>query len=168
MEIHALREELAEMSQWVLNLERRLITMGSHLSDRMLGIWEAVNHKTAVISQEVKGMRRGLEEHDRRFGVIRDFTDETKLFLGKDKDTRRHLRAEDVIPETNLEPQEVDEEERDEVEPLVERAVRPKVHPVSGLSHLPPVPLRNGSRKRSTSLVAPHADGSNAKRQRTK
>jgi hypothetical protein len=170
------------MSETIVNLDRRLMNMGLEFSDRMLAIWEGVNGKTEVISEEVRGIRKGLEENDRRYGVIRGFTEEMKMFLGKAKNAGPYLDARDAIAPMDWEfEEEVNEEPKEvEAEASIEQEVGPAPHPtaaatvsstsprsvVVGPSDLPPVPPRGNSRKRSQSAVAADVDDSDAKRQR--
>jgi hypothetical protein len=177
----SLRKEFAEMSQTIVNLDRRLMNMGLEFSKRMLAIWEGVNGKTEVISEEIRGMRKGLEENDRRYGVIRGFTEEMKMFLGRAKDGRFYLDAKDVIAPMDWEfEEEVDEQPKEvQEEAPIEQEVGPAGQPaaaetmsssprsvVVGPSRLPPVPPRNNSRKRSQSAMATDVDDGDGKRQR--
>jgi hypothetical protein len=162
-ELRKLRKEFAELTKTVQRLEKRCSTMERYFSDHLLRTWEGVNNQTALIYEEVDGIREGLEVHGQRYGVLRDFSHRMgDLCMGTGTSADANL----------VKPLAWETEQEHEDPPAVEQEVRPHYPQLKSTipSTLPPVPLRRHgvSRKRSLSSIAAREDSedSNPKRQR--
>jgi len=71
------------MRQDIVNLDRRLITTGLYLSDRLLHIWERVKCRTDGVSQEVQGITPNPEANGQ--SDLPRLAQELELFLVKAK-----------------------------------------------------------------------------------
>jgi hypothetical protein len=158
-ELRALRKQFAELTKTVHRLEKRCSTMERYFQAHLLRTWEGVNHQTALIYEEVDGIREGLEVHGQRYGVLRDFSQRMDdLYMGMGSNAHAD----------SMKPLSWETEPDHEESPPVEEALSPHPKPKPPIPiTLPPVPLRRRgvSRKRSLSPIDARED-SIPKRQR--
>jgi hypothetical protein len=161
LDCRKLREEFAEMGQTLLNLERRLMTDGLFLSDRLLRIWTHVKSTRADVSQQIKGMCGTLEADGLRYGVLHDQAKELEMFL----DTARDAGG--------IGSPSVWEREESKERTLVGQTLSPAPHSVTSptlashstdLATIPPPNHHHLRRRSPSSIVA--VEGNNLKRPR--
>jgi hypothetical protein len=156
-ELHALRVEFAQLTQTVRNLEKRCSSMEQFFADNPVRTWEGVNDKSALVFEDVDGIRRGLRDNPQRSGVLLDFPQGIEgLVVAKTSDT-------DTLPPLIWETEQEHEES-----PSIESEVRSLHRDCNPAipSTLPPVPRREtgASRKRSPSFIVADAASSTKRR----